>query len=780
MKKLFIVVLIMMLFINIPVFSMRAPPGREIPLLNKNDIIWKQDSSFLVNPIDENYSDIVYGEGLYVSIWKDCIKISKDYKNWDYTINLDHSILGNIYYYGGKFIVASYNRLFISEDGFDWTEIGFADNIKFLYSNNIVYNGNEYIIPCYDNKILFSYDGYEWEEKEMDTNIIRIVEWFKNKYIAVAYSWLDQKNKIYTSIDGKKWIEQCSFEYRSDESEMIIGDNSIAVVDNNYSYEHYTAYVHISNDGINWEKTYEVDSNISLTYGNGKYVAKLKSGQILISEDEGKTWVKKENSDLFQKIFYVNDHFAAPMTNQNFTYLKSQDGISWDVVKSEPLKPQENWFKDVCWAENRFVAVGGSSTIKYSDDGQLWVNVVTDTDEGFEGITYGKDSYIVVGEKGIVLKSRDAVTWEKRQICDENLLDVKFDGKQFIAVGEGGVIFTSVDGTNWDELDKLEFDIVSIFVEEGNYFLAGSQANIWHTKDFVSYDVGNTPVNIKIDCISGKDGLYVASGEEGVLLYSQDGTNWNLGKSNSVGSNDELKTIIPYDGGFVVAGTEILTSPDGMNWTNETNHYNEYAMTEESSKFWMMEEMHSYDNYPINGLACDENGNVIAVGYYGNIMRGKVRDVYAVAGEKVVVRLPSFKIIINGVEIKPTTSQYPFLEYKGITYFPMTWEYAKFLGLDTAFSLDKGLVVNKSERTLWELTEYQNNYYEKPAFQYVGTFPDFKICANNKLINNAEEEWPLFVYKDVTYFPLTWRFTVEEFDWEINFDTEEGLSIKSK
>ena len=37
------------------------------------------------------------------------------------------------------------------------------------------------------------------------------------------------------------------------------------------------------------------------------------------------------------------------------------------------------------------------------------------------------------------------------------------------------------------------------------------------------------------------------------------------------------------------------------------------------------------------------------------------------------------------------------------------------------------------------------------------------ITVNGKTINNDEEPYPLLVFRDVTYFPLTWRFAVDEF-----------------
>lgn len=36
------------------------------------------------------------------------------------------------------------------------------------------------------------------------------------------------------------------------------------------------------------------------------------------------------------------------------------------------------------------------------------------------------------------------------------------------------------------------------------------------------------------------------------------------------------------------------------------------------------------------------------------------------------------------------------------------------------------------------------------------------------------------MFRDVTYFPLTWRFAVDEFGWMYSFDSKNGLNIYSK
>ncbi len=65
----------------------------------------------------------------------------------------------------------------------------------------------------------------------------------------------------------------------------------------------------------------------------------------------------------------------------------------------------------------------------------------------------------------------------------------------------------------------------------------------------------------------------------------------------------------------------------------------------------------------------------------------------------------------------------------------------------------------------------------KNARKQTARIADGKITVNGKVIDNSKEEFPLLVFRDVTYFPLTWRFAVSEFGWDYRFNQQEGLVI---
>ena len=149
----------------------------------------------------------------------------------------------------------------------------------------------------------------------------------------------------------------------------------------------------------------------------------------------------------------------------------------------------------------------------------------------------------------------------------------------------------------------------------------------------------------------------------------------------------------------------------------------------------------------------------------------------AQAAQNVTVTLPTFSVTLNGYQMVPEYDQYPLIVYKDITYFPMTYHYAGFLGLEINWA-DYTLSVNKTDATSKRLRWYEQT--EKNKHSQTASFAPFNIVVNGEVIDNSKEKYPLLLFRDVTYFPLTWRFAVDEFGWDYTFDMEQGLQIASK
>ena len=145
-------------------------------------------------------------------------------------------------------------------------------------------------------------------------------------------------------------------------------------------------------------------------------------------------------------------------------------------------------------------------------------------------------------------------------------------------------------------------------------------------------------------------------------------------------------------------------------------------------------------------------------------------------GRKKVI-VPDYPFVINGTSIDFKDSEYPVISYNDITYFPMTWHYCRMLGVTTDWSMEKGLSITK-ENASAEPIEYAkaDNTSE---WNLYAVLPEYNIFVNGRKIDNQKEEYPILNFRNVTYFPLTWDFIINELGWTYTFDGENGLAINS-
>jgi len=106
----------------------------------------------------------------------------------------------------------------------------------------------------------------------------------------------------------------------------------------------------------------------------------------------------------------------------------------------------------------------------------------------------------------------------------------------------------------------------------------------------------------------------------------------------------------------------------------------------------------------------------------------------------------------------------------------MTYYDCRFLGLESIWNSSTGLNIAKTGVS-WGYNKYKAKTSNNSA--YTASIASFPIKVNEKSIDNSKEDYPLLLFRNVTYFPLTWRFAVEEFGWGYSFDNTNGLVINS-
>jgi hypothetical protein len=153
----------------------------------------------------------------------------------------------------------------------------------------------------------------------------------------------------------------------------------------------------------------------------------------------------------------------------------------------------------------------------------------------------------------------------------------------------------------------------------------------------------------------------------------------------------------------------------------------------------------------------------------------------AYAAQSVSVTIPSFQVYLNDNYVGNGESEpYPFLLYKDITYFPMTYYRCRLLNLISDWTKEEGLVISTGDPFEWKQLGLDADFLDQPnnRKQTAAIVTD-SVTVNGKAIDNAVEEYPLLLFRGITYFPLTWRFAVDEFGWNYSFGAEEGLSVRA-
>jgi hypothetical protein len=141
-----------------------------------------------------------------------------------------------------------------------------------------------------------------------------------------------------------------------------------------------------------------------------------------------------------------------------------------------------------------------------------------------------------------------------------------------------------------------------------------------------------------------------------------------------------------------------------------------------------------------------------------------VAPIETIPSGHVKVVKPTYSIYVNGTSVPNSSLKYPVISHKDITYFPMTFKFTQALALETVWDADTGFVIrktsNKAGNLEFDYGSTNTNLYAKE--------PDFNIYVNDSWVDNGSEEYPLLVLNDVTYFPMTWHYAVDEL----------GLTIK--
>jgi hypothetical protein len=345
----------------------------------------------------------------------------------------------------------------------------------------------------------------------------------------------------------------------------------------------------ISTDGVHWVEQDTPELNgfgvSDIAFGNSRFVA-VSSWERSAASSNGVHWTVATNagSSGFARVAFGQGVFVAltydsdPTTNGPMARIAvSSDGLTWTNLSLGMPSALEG----LTWGNGLFVACGyqpntngyGPPATFTSPDALLWTpHIQPPPNYPLTAIAYGGGKYVAVSEDidGALASSPDGVNWTFHHLATPSqFYAVAWGGGQFVAVGTRGCLFTSLDGEAWTARSPgADVNLRSVTRGNGRYVAAGNEGLVFTSPDGVAWTRPPPPTTNNLRSVAFGSGRFVAVGEGGGIrtniLASVDGVTWT-GQGPSPGS---LYSVTHAQGMFVAVGGSVLTSSDGLTWTN--------------------------------------------------------------------------------------------------------------------------------------------------------------------------------------------------------------------
>jgi len=471
-------------------------------------------------------------------------------------IKLDIALHGIVHANGLLVAVGEAETILTSTDGVEWT-LRRTGGDRNLYG--VAYGNGRFVAVGMWSTVLVSSDGVTWEDADVDgdlNNSMAAVLFANGQFVAVG-------DRIWTSNDALEWAVQPT--YPDFHLECVIHDSA------GYVAAGGNGYILTSNDGLKWSQR-SVATNrrvLGLACGNGLFVGVGARGTLLYSPDS-LSWMVAEPAtpDRLETVLFWNGMFVA--AGENGTILTARDGV-WANQNIGTRRDLDCMTQ----AEGLIVIVGKYGTILTSRDGIYYDEQDAGTTNDLHGVAYGDGQFVAVGDPGVILTSQDAAHWTIRNSGTENYLkSVAYGEGVWVVAGSYGTILRSTNGVDWAWADAGALDeLQEVAFGDGKFVIVGDDSppngSIFVSADGRAWANRSLFTGKNLRGVTWADGLFMAVGNDGTLLVSSDGDNWQARNTGVFLDGDNLRAVTRANGLWMVVGNHglALSSSNTVQWT---------------------------------------------------------------------------------------------------------------------------------------------------------------------------------------------------------------------
>ncbi len=173
------------------------------------------------------------------------------------------------------------------------------------------------------------------------------------------------------------------------------------------------------------------------------------------------------------------------------------------------------------------------------------------------------------------------------------------------------------------------------------------------------------------------------------------------------------------------------------------------------------EGVYNYNTKPKTGKI-DKSGNIVEP-FKFSYARG---EDYQWQTDEIDVLMSVNLVDINGRRYTNSDIEYPFINYLGYTYIPLTYYGCRMMGINCDWTAEDGVMLagggEVSEDIVGENSLETGKYYK--ATVYKG-----KLSVNGTVYEYGDTAYPLIQFRDVVYMPVLWQTGMEALGIEYSY-----------
>ena len=327
-----------------------------------------------------------------------------------------------------------------------------------------------------------------------------------------------------------------------------------------------------------------------ITFGDNTFVAVGKTGAIRTSSDNGSSWDNGTSGTTyyFNEVAYGDSTFIAVGQNGRI-YTSSDNGTTWSRATWDGSSAH---LTGLAYGNNVSIAVSSSNVIKSTDNGSNWT-LKSSAVEVYDMVFGNRTASGEVATCGTITHGGDHDNGTYTSVAlsggsgsgAQATVIVSGDNVTSVSITDGGTGLyqigdvLTIDNATIGGDDNATCRVATVTVTSNVFIGVGAKGASCYSPDDSPYSNGESWICIppitndkKLYGITYGNNKFIAVGESGTVVRSDNGSVWDISTSNTTGT---LYSVAFGNGRFVGVGykTVIVSTDNGTEFTQTATSY---------------------------------------------------------------------------------------------------------------------------------------------------------------------------------------------------------------